>query len=157
MWWVKKTHAWLALTALLTTAACITAACGDDGSAPLGDADADLDRQALAATATVPEAAVPADLQFDETAPPVDARLRLRRFVERFQVALHRLERAAHASGNAAALALIEQAKTEYRAAIHAFLDHEPALGIGHLREAGRLLLEARRLLLSATGTALTG
>ncbi len=142
MRWGKKTQAWLALAALV-----MTAACGDDGGVPLGDAE-DLDRQALAAAATVPEAAVPADLQFDETSAPADARIRLRRFVERFQVALHRLDRAAHASGNAEAQALIEQAKIEYRAAIHDFLDHQPALGIGHLREAARLLLEARRLLL---------
>jgi hypothetical protein len=147
MQWGRRTHAWLALVALVTAAAC-----GDDGGAPLGDADADLDREALAAAATVPEAAVPADLQFDETSAPADARLRLRRFVERFQLALHRLDRAAHASGNAEAQALIEQAKTEYRAAIHDFIDHQPGLGIGHLREAARLLLEARRLLLSGDG-----
>ena len=144
MRWGMRTHDWLALAALVTAAAC-----RDDGGAPLGDADADLDREALAAAATVPEAAVPADLLFDEASAPADARLRLRRFVERFQLALHRLERAAHASGNAEALALIDQAKTEYRAAIHDFIDRQPALGIGHLREAGRLLLEARRLLLA--------
>jgi hypothetical protein len=144
MRWERRICAELA-TALLLTAA---GACGDDGGVPLGDADADLDREALAATAAVPEAAVPADLRFDEATAPADARLRLRRFVERFQLALHRLDRAAHVTGNAEAQALIDRAKIEYRSAIHAFIDHEPALGIEHLREAARLLLEARSLLL---------
>jgi hypothetical protein len=142
MWWGRKVGFCLMLFAIL-----LAAACGDDGGAPLGGSEDELDGQALAAAATVPPEVVPADLQFDELSAPADARIRLRRFLLRFQAALHRLDRAATASSNEEAQALVAQAKTEYRAAIQDFREHEPARGIAHLREAARLLLQARRLL----------
>jgi hypothetical protein len=139
-----NTVRWVALSGLL-----LSVACGDDGGAPVGDNADDLDSEAMAAAAMVPAEAVPADLVFDEAAPPqADGRIRLRRFVERFLIAFHRLERAARETGNAEAQALIDQARTETRMAIQDFKDHEPQSGVAHLREAARLLLEARRLLI---------
>ncbi|HEY7462029.1 MAG TPA: hypothetical protein VIC59_09165 [Gemmatimonadota bacterium] len=139
-----NTVRWVALSGLL-----LSVACGDDGGAPVGDNGDDLDSEAMAAAAMVPAEAVPSDLVFDEAAPPqADARIRLRRFVERFLIAFHRLERAARETGNTEAQALIDQARTEARLAIQDFKDHEPQSGVAHLREAARLLLEARRLLI---------